>query len=131
LDFSTNFNLHLVRVVRNDKVDEVLCSRFELKLAFKEIAYAFHYDFDERHTILNSLRNDDSGIYVVVILVGIYGVTLRQQYKSDRYYDDGYLFLLWDFRNKSMPLIHVRTWQPASTVGGSGDIINIQDFNLQ
>ena len=62
---------------------------------------------------------------------GIYGVTLRQQYKSDRYSDDGYLFLLWDFRNKSMPLIHVRTWQPASTVGGKGDIINIQDFNLQ
>ena len=25
---------------------------------------------------------------------GIYGVTLRQQYKSDRYADDGYLFLL-------------------------------------
>ena len=64
-------------------------------------------------------------------LDGIYGVTLRQQYKSDRYCDDGYLFLLWDFRNKSMPLIHVRTWQPASTVGRSGDIINIQDFNLQ
>lgn len=64
-------------------------------------------------------------------LDGIYGVTLRQQYKSDRYSDDGYLFLLWDFRNKSMPLIHVRTWQPASTVGGNGDIINIQDFNLQ
>ena len=62
---------------------------------------------------------------------GIYGVTLRQQYKSDRYSDDGYLFLLWDFRDKSMPLIHVRTWQPTSTVGGSGDIINIQDFNLQ
>ena len=62
---------------------------------------------------------------------GIYGVTLRQQYKSDRYSDDGYLFLLWDFRDKSMPLIHVRTWQPASTIGGSGDIINIQDFNLQ
>ena len=40
LDFSTNFNLHLVRVVRNDKIDEVLCSWFELELAFKEIAYA-------------------------------------------------------------------------------------------
>lgn len=37
---------------------------------------------------------------------GIYGVSLRQQYKSDRYADDGYLFLLWDFRNESMPLIH-------------------------
>lgn len=62
---------------------------------------------------------------------GIYGVTLRQQYKSDRYSDDGYLFLLWDFRDKSMPLIHVRTWQPAKAIGESGDVISIQDFNLE
>lgn len=62
---------------------------------------------------------------------GIYGVTLRQQYKSDRYSDDGYLFLLWDFRDKSMPLIHVRTWQPAGTVHTDDDVINIQDFNLE
>ena len=62
---------------------------------------------------------------------GIYGVTLRQQYKSDRYSDDGYLFLLWDFREKSMPLIHVRTWQPASSIGGNNEVISIQDFNLE
>lgn len=62
---------------------------------------------------------------------GIYDVTLRQQYKSDRYSDDGYLFLLWDFRDKSMPLIHVRTWQPAATVHSGDDVINIQDFNLE
>ena len=62
---------------------------------------------------------------------GIYGVTLRQQYKSDRYSDDGYLFLLWDFRDPSMPLIHVRTWQPASSIGGADEVISIQDFNLE
>ncbi len=43
----------------------------------------------------------------------IYGVTLRQKYRSDAYADDGYLFLLWDFSNPKAPLIHVRTWQPA------------------
>ena len=62
---------------------------------------------------------------------GIYGVALRQQYKSDRYSDDGYLFLLWDFRDPSMPLIHVRTWQPASSIGGADEVISIQDFNLE
>ncbi len=62
---------------------------------------------------------------------GIYGVTMRQQYKSDRYSDDGYLFLLWDFRDKSMPLIHVRTWQPAKGISDASEIISIQDFNLQ
>ena len=62
---------------------------------------------------------------------GIYGVTLRQHYKSDRYSDDGYLFLLWDFRDKSMPLIHVRTWQPISSINGNNEVISLQDFNLE
>lgn len=62
---------------------------------------------------------------------GIYGVVLRQQYKSDRYADDGYLFLLWDFRNESMPLIHVRTWQPAETIGDDNEVMSIRDFNLE
>ena len=62
---------------------------------------------------------------------GIYGVILRQKYKSDRYADDGYLFLLWDFRNESMPCIHVRTWQPSVTVSDDNDIISIGDFNLE
>lgn len=62
---------------------------------------------------------------------GIYGVVLRQKYKSDRYYDDGYLFLLWDFRNESMPCIHVRTWQPSATVSDDSEIISIGDFNLE
>ncbi len=62
---------------------------------------------------------------------GIYGVTMRQGYKSDRYGDDGWLFLLWDFRNASMPMIHVRTWQPAKAVGGEDDVIGMSDFNLE
>ena len=62
---------------------------------------------------------------------GIYGVSMKQKYTSDRYSDDGYLFILWDFRNKSMPLIHVRTWQQAASVNGEKEIIGIRDFNLE
>lgn len=62
---------------------------------------------------------------------GIYGVTLRQKYACDTYSDDGYLFLLWDFRDPSMPLIHVRTWQPSQSIEIGGDeIIDMSDFNL-
>lgn len=43
---------------------------------------------------------------------GYYGVTVRQGYESSNYSDDGYLFMLWDFRDESRPQIHVRTWQP-------------------
>lgn len=63
---------------------------------------------------------------------GLYGVTLRQKYSCGAYGDDGYLFLLWDFRNMSMPLIHVRTWQPSMSVNpDEDDIIGIGDFNLE
>lgn len=62
---------------------------------------------------------------------GIYGVSLRQHYSSDRYSDDGWLFLLWDFRDEAMPCIHVRTWQPAADVSGGENVISIGDFNLE
>ena len=66
---------------------------------------------------------------------GIYGVSLRQGYRSDSYADEGYLFLLWDFRHVAMPQIHVRTWQPAPIGNDSLTIENeplgLGDFNLQ
>ncbi len=43
---------------------------------------------------------------------GYYGVVLRQGYESSNYSDEGYLFMIWDFRDESHPQIHVRTWQP-------------------
>lgn len=66
---------------------------------------------------------------------GLYGVTLRQKYHSDLYSDDGYLFLLWDFRDKTAPLIHVRTWQPAMLDNHQplpeDEVFQISNFNLQ
>lgn len=62
---------------------------------------------------------------------GIYGVTLRQKYSTDKYSDDGYLFLLWDFRNPSMPQIHVRTWQPHKIIAEGEERIDISDFNIE
>lgn len=63
---------------------------------------------------------------------GIYGVTLRQKYNCDAYGDDGFLFLLWDFRDPSAPLIHVRTWQPTPEIqNGNQEVIEIGDFNLE
>jgi len=42
----------------------------------------------------------------------IYGVTVLQKWNSGSYSDEGYVFMMWDFRNKKKPQIHVRTWQP-------------------
>lgn len=42
----------------------------------------------------------------------IYGVTLRQRWNTSTYSDEGWLFLMIDFRNENEPQIWVRTWQP-------------------
>jgi hypothetical protein len=63
----------------------------------------------------------------------MYGVRLRQEWKSSNYSDTGYLFLLWDFTDEDNPVIHVRTWQP-EYVGGKKmaeeEIFSLSDFDL-
>ena len=62
-----------------------------------------------------------------------YGVTLKQGWTSGRYHDDGYLFLLWDFRDDKAPEIHVRTWQP-DKIGSKplpkDEIFTLSDFDI-
>lgn len=62
-----------------------------------------------------------------------YGVTLHQGYTSSSYHDEGYLFLLWDFTDENLPLIHVRTWQPDEFNGSKlpeSDIFSLEDFDI-
>ena len=106
----------------------------------RKVSYAIRSkkEYLERlERIFNSNSKIDVGFSDFKILrhptmEGIYGVTLRQKYSCDHYSDDGYLFLLWDFRDRSMPLIHVRTWQPTPDIlEGGEDVIEIGDFNLE
>ena len=62
-----------------------------------------------------------------------YGVTLHQNWKSSTYQDDGYVFLLWEFKddNDEHPIVHVRTWQPdriGSKPLAKKDIFTIDDI---
>jgi len=94
----------------------------KLKLVFKS-----NKSIDVRFSNFHIMRHPT--------MAGIYGVTLRQKYTSDRYSDDGYLFLLWDFRNEAEPKIHVRTWQPYMTDNrtplSEESVFSIRNFNLQ
>ena len=62
-----------------------------------------------------------------------YGVTLHQGWTSNTYHDEGYVFLLWDFRNEDAPQIHVRTWQP-DKIGKKtlpkDEIFTLSDFDI-
>jgi len=42
----------------------------------------------------------------------IYGVSLKQKWNASNYSDEGFLFLMIDFKNESEPVIQVRAWQP-------------------
>ncbi len=58
----------------------------------------------------------------------IYGVTLRQDWRSSSYEDHGWLFLMIDFRKPEQPLIHVRSWQPERFSDGS--VVSLGDFEV-
>jgi hypothetical protein len=68
-------------------------------------------NFDNNEWI--RVRFDDVKVQKHPKYKDIYGVTVHQLYaNSSKYGDDGYVFMLWDFRNKDNVQIHVRTWQP-------------------
>ena len=66
----------------------------------------------------------------------VYGVTLHQQWNTNRYSDEGYVFMIWDFTNEDAPKIHVRTWQPDFIDKDKGqrlnpnDVFSLSDFVL-
>ena len=66
----------------------------------------------------------------------IYGVTVHQKWNSSRYSDEGYVFMVWDFRKPDAPQIHVRTWQPEFVDKSRGQrlsqdkVFTLGDFDL-
>ena len=95
----------------------------DLEVVFNNNKY-INVTFDQIKVLMH--RNDSD----------VYGVTLHQGYTSDKYHDDGYLFLLWDFRDEAHPQIHVRAWQPDSFEKGGKRVplkqidIKPEDFEI-
>ena len=79
---------------------------------------------------------DDVVIVEHPTIHGIYGVTVHQKWNTARYSDEGYVFMVWDFRNPEVPQIHVRTWQPDYIDKERGqklnpnDVFTLGDFDL-
>lgn len=68
----------------------------------KEI-FAANHDISLDFSTFNIVKKNDRD--------SVYGVEMRQSYASTTYADEGYLFLLIDFRGQD-PLIFIRAWQP-------------------
>lgn len=57
----------------------------------------------------------------------VYGISMRQNYNSTNYADEGYLFLLVDFTEDD-PQIYVRSWQPQEWDESS--LIKLSNFKI-
>lgn len=57
----------------------------------------------------------------------VYGISMRQQYASSGYADEGHLFLLIDFLEED-PTIYVRSWQPGEW--SDEQMLNMSDFRV-
>lgn len=58
----------------------------------------------------------------------IYGVRLKQRWNSSTYSDEGYLFIMIDFKDPDKPLVHVRSWQ--SEAFSDGSLVGLNDFEI-
>lgn len=110
------------------------------------ITQKIRYNKQNKQQYLNNLRRvfkttkyihvsfDDIEVMRHPTNPNFYGVTLHQGWTSNTYHDEGYIFLLWDFRNENAPEIHVRTWQP-DRIGGKelarDEIFTLSDFDIQ
>ena len=119
-------------------------SKSELEPTGKRIIYRKQ---DKRQYLANLKRAFDSNQYIKVTfddvtivehptIHNVYGVTVLQHWNSSRYSDEGYVFMVWDFRNPDEPQIHVRTWQPEYVDKAHGqrlapnDVFTLGDFDL-
>ncbi len=58
----------------------------------------------------------------------VYGIKLKQHWKTARYEDEGYLFLTIYFWEEINPLILVRVWQDVDFTGDFD--VSIYDFDI-
>jgi len=75
-----------------------------------------------------NVRFDDIQIIQHEKIPYIYGISCQQEWKSSSYSDQGYLFLMMDFRSETEPVIHVRTWQPQPFEDGT--YVGLYDFDV-
>ena len=72
-----------------------------------------------------NIRFTETSFNTVNGITNVIGVQLKQEYFSSAYGDVGYLFLMVDLRG-TLPIIHVRTWQPNETP--VDEVIGAQSF---
>lgn len=74
------------------------------------------------------VKFDEIEIFRHPVRKKVYGITLKQRWKSTSYSDEGYLFLMMDLTDEELPKIHVRSWQQDRFPDGS--VVSLGDFQI-
>lgn len=107
-------------------------AQFELQIKTKKEYMESLKRIFKKNTFID-VKFDDIIVVEHKNIPHVYGVTLKQDWKSSIYSDKGYVFLLIDYRNEQEPIITVRTWQPEEYNGrplAQDEIFQIGDFNV-
>lgn len=107
-----------------------LLSASKIKLVqYTKAAYleALRKNAFRKNSFLN-VQFEDISILQHEKIPWIYGISCKQLWNTATYSDQGYLFLMMDFRNPKEPIVHVRSWQPKAFDDGS--FVGLYDFDV-
>ena len=112
---------NITNTIEKDKAEYIRYEKDEYIEHLRQVFAANEYvnlqfeDSDIRH-----YSNDpDSALYAIQI---------KQNYSSQNYGDQGYLFLMMDLQEIEKPKIYIRTWQPEKFADGT--VFGVDDFQM-
>ncbi|MGD1046292.1 MAG: hypothetical protein ABR936_13365 [Bacteroidota bacterium] len=106
-------------ILKEDKVKLVQQSKRDYINGLKKNAF--------KNSFLN-VRFEDVKVLQHEKIPELYGISCKQYWNSSKYSDQGYLFLMMDYRKPDTPVIHVRSWQPQPFDDGS--VVGLYDFDV-
>ena len=111
-DYLSSLGIEKIKLVRYNKEQYMS----NLQRVFSRNKF-IDVSFDDIEIVKHGMRED------------IYGVNLRQVWRSSNYGDEGYMFLMIDFEDETHPLVHVRAWQPEKETQ-IDELIELGDFDV-
>ena len=102
------------------RVELIRMSKFEYLEQLRR-SFARNQYIDVRFTDVSITRHPQYPV--------IYGISLKQAWRSSTYGDVGHLFIMIDFEDETRPLIHVRAWQPEKFTKRE-DVIQLGEFKI-
>lgn len=116
---------------KTEKNDFIITSLGDNKIQFIKLSKQQYIGRLQRVFQLNSFVNvifDQAEVMRHPLFPEIYGINVKQRWNSSTYNDEGYLFIMMDFRYKDRPLIKVRCWQPKPFEDGT--LVRLGDFEI-